>query len=433
MASNCRARYAPQRALTYRPLHRKEFRLTHPAFSNDEQRTAALQTRLRARRDRPVPVHRQVWRRLTAKHRGRRLAALALAIGVPAMAAPEGWRTLTGREADPQTAPAPTPMPFETAGFSFPGSAFYYIEQSPGMVPVAEDREFALFDMSGTGGADGPPQAALVVPERAGPAARGFSLTGGGMDQARALQCMTQAIYYEAASEADGGQRAVAQVVLNRVSHPSYPNSVCGVVFQGSQRRTGCQFSFTCDGSMRRTPSAGAWARAQQHARRALTGSVFEPVGLATHYHTVWIYPYWAPSLDHIGTIGAHRFYRWKGKAGKPAAFRARYAGLEPSAARNTRLAGMDGERAGIDPLGRADPIALAKAYETGRLKALETDGAPVAPATRTPPVRGPAPRYSAPVEQRGGDALYRAENLPTGSTVRPEYANSGRWIAEPN
>ena len=86
-------------------------------------------------------------------------------------------------------------------------------------------------------------------------AAKPFSLVGiGTNDRARALECLTAAIYYEAASESDDGQRAVAQVVLNRVRHPAFPGTVCGTVYQGSER-AGCQFSFACDGAMARAPS----------------------------------------------------------------------------------------------------------------------------------------------------------------------------------
>ena len=129
----------------------------------------------------------------------------------------------------------------------------------------------------------------------------------------RSLECLTQAIYYEARSESDDGQRAVAQVVLNRVRHPNYPNSVCGVVFQGSHRTTGCQFSFTCDGSMGRIVNQDAWDRAQRIAAAALRGGVYRPVGLATHYHTTAINPYWAPSLVPQLVLGAHIFYRSPG------------------------------------------------------------------------------------------------------------------------
>lgn len=142
---------------------------------------------------------------------------------------------------------------------------------------------------------------------------------------AAALRCLTQAIYYEAASEPADGQRAVAQVVLNRVRHPAFPNTVCGVVYQGSQRVTGCQFSFTCDGSLARIPSLGGWARAEGVARDALSGKVAAAVGNATHYHANYVVPYWAPTLDKAATIGAHIFYIMRGFLGSPRAFRSHY------------------------------------------------------------------------------------------------------------
>ncbi len=146
----------------------------------------------------------------------------------------------------------------------------------------------------------------------------------------RALRCLTQAIYYEAALEPTSGQEAVAQVILNRVRDPNYANSVCGVVFEGAERTTGCQFSFTCDGSMANAPVKWAWDRAQVVAERALSGSVAGGVGLATHYHADYVHPWWAPTLEKLTQIGAHIFYRWKGFAGQPAAFVQRYAGKEP-------------------------------------------------------------------------------------------------------
>jgi hypothetical protein len=153
----------------------------------------------------------------------------------------------------------------------------------------------------------------------------------------RALRCLTEAVYYEARSESEAGQRAVAQVVLNRVRHPAYPNSVCGVVYQGSQRRTGCQFTFTCDGSITGRIEGNAWARAEQVARSALNGSVYRPVGLALNYHTTAIRPYWAPSLQRQAVIGAHIFYR-RPDSGHLAAFRQAPATIEPRAGVSTRL-----------------------------------------------------------------------------------------------
>jgi Cell Wall Hydrolase len=125
----------------------------------------------------------------------------------------------------------------------------------------------------------------------------------------RSLQCLTEAIYYEARNQSDDGQRAVAQVVLNRVRHPSYPNTVCGVVYQGSERTTGCQFSFTCTGVMGPIRDGASWDRARRIATAALRGTVYRPVGLAVNYHTTAIRPYWAPSLNVQTTVGAHIFY----------------------------------------------------------------------------------------------------------------------------
>jgi hypothetical protein len=144
-----------------------------------------------------------------------------------------------------------------------------------------------------------------------------------------ALQCLTQAVYYEAASEPLQGRRAVAQVVLNRMRHPAYPKSVCGVVYQGSQRRTGCQFSFTCDGSLMRTPSVGLWREAQAVARAALTGYVESSVGTATHYHADYVLPKWAFNLGKVNQLGRHIFYRFNGGMGSSLAFHGRYAGVE--------------------------------------------------------------------------------------------------------
>ncbi len=128
-------------------------------------------------------------------------------------------------------------------------------------------------------------------------------------DWARSLDCLSKAIYYEARSESEDGQRAVAQVVLNRVRHRTFPNSVCGVVYQGAERSTGCQFTFTCDGSLRYPAFGPGWERARRIAAGALSGEVYAPVGTATHYHTTAIRPYWAPSLTRVATIGSHIFY----------------------------------------------------------------------------------------------------------------------------
>ena len=161
------------------------------------------------------------------------------------------------------------------------------------------------------------------------PPAKPFILKASADDRARAEECLTQAIYYEAAIEPVEGMQAVAQTVLNRMRHPGYPKSICGVVYEGSHRVTGCQFSFTCDGSLARVPSAVIWERARAVAKRALGGFVLPSVGTATHYHADYVAPYWAPTLYKITQIGRHIFYRWTGPSGLPRAFSGRYAGGE--------------------------------------------------------------------------------------------------------
>jgi hypothetical protein len=125
-----------------------------------------------------------------------------------------------------------------------------------------------------------------------------------------ALDCLTLAIVHEAGYEPVEGQQAVAQVILNRLNVASYPKTICGVVYQGSERRTGCQFTFTCDGSLRRKVPEKVFLAARNVAQSALEGTLPNRVGHATHYHAHYVSPYWAPSLAKVGRIGAHIFYR---------------------------------------------------------------------------------------------------------------------------
>lgn len=163
-------------------------------------------------------------------------------------------------------------------------------------------------------------RATLRPSERLIPAARPFQASGA-LAGAREMECLTQAVYYEARGETPSGQAAVAQVVLNRVRHPAFPKSVCGVVFQGAQVGRSCQFSFACDGSLRRTRESGAWRRAQSVASRALGGFVMADVGNATHFHAARIGPQWG-SMVRVSQVGLHVFYRFGGRGGAPATFR---------------------------------------------------------------------------------------------------------------
>lgn len=190
--------------------------------------------------------------------------------------------------------------------------------------------------------------AAIPFSRAPNPAARPFRFAGNGEDRARATACLAAAQYYEAGDDAQG-QEAVAQVVLNRVRHPAFPKSVCGVVFQGAERVTGCQFTFTCDGAMHaRTPSPDAWNRAQQIAARMLSGHVYGRVGYATHYHTDWVVPYWSGSLDKVSAVRTHLFFRWPGYWGTPGAFAERSHDPEPSVPVLATLAPVHGVRGAL-------------------------------------------------------------------------------------
>ncbi|MGN6818471.1 MAG: cell wall hydrolase [Sphingomonas sp.] len=202
------------------------------------------------------------------------------------------------------------------------------------------------------------------------PAARPFVFSGSTDARLRAIDCLAAAELYEAGDDAEG-ERAVAQVVLNRVRHPAFPKSVCGVVFQGSDRNTGCQFTFACDGAMSRWhPSPVAWKRARDLAIAALNGSVFAKVGYATHYHTDWVVPYWSSSLDKIAAVETHLFFRWTGWWGTPAAFVKRVSGVVPNIA---MLAGLSSAHTGAVDLASVAPAEIESAPTAG-----EAGGSPL-------------------------------------------------------
>ncbi|BBD98508.1 cell wall hydrolase [Sphingobium amiense] len=266
--------------------------------------------------------------------------------------------------------------PAEESGQNFPGSAFFFAEgafdPAPGAEPVRSAHVLGLDQVA------------------AAPAAMFRGLTP--LDSYRALNCLTSAIYYEAGNEPEDGQRAVAQVVLNRARNPLWPASVCGVVYEGSERADyKCQFTFSCDGSMMRLPAAVAWMRARRVAQEALAGRVYAPVGLATHYHTLAVHPSWADSLRPVAVIGAHIFYRNPGFNGSAAAFGRVYAGREL----------ISGPARTVWPARTAQPVEMMAA-------GLAVPPMPSAPA----PAAAPAPSFE--------------DTLPQ-STIRPEYRNSGR------
>ena len=219
-------------------------------------------------------------------------------------------------------------------------------------------------------------------------AAQPFRL-GGALDASRDLECLTQAAYYEARGEGRDGMKAVTQVVLNRVRHRAFPNSVCSVVFQGAGRRTGCQFSFTCDGSMRGRVNRAAWNRARDIASAALSGAVYARVGNATHFHTTGVSPRWRNALVRVSQVGDHLFYRFGGRSGSGAAFS--YAGRPSTDADAPQLIRADLETAApVAPTGSG-----AVAYS---LLVAQEGGQPPAPAER-PAAKAttPAPAATTP------------------------------------
>lgn len=137
------------------------------------------------------------------------------------------------------------------------------------------------------------------------------------LSQMKQFDCLTTAIYYEARSEPAAGRIAVGKVVLNRVKSRVYPNSICKVVFEGASRKTGCQFTFTCDGSMQEAPRDAGWERSREAALNAWLGLSDVTIGRATHYHTVAVDPVWAHTLMRTANVGNHVFYRFPSRREK--------------------------------------------------------------------------------------------------------------------
>jgi spore germination cell wall hydrolase CwlJ-like protein len=287
--------------------------------------------------------------------RGRRsyafVAAFLASAGVAALALPaviaEWPRALAHDSAE---APQPPPRRLPNASVD-PGAGL-----SPSPAPIGQSASLSRAEAQAM-------NASIPLSRAPNPASSPFRLAAGPADYSRAIDCLTAAVYYEAASESLQGQRAVAQVVLNRLGLPAFPKTVCGVVFQGAERSTGCQFTFTCDGSLSRRPSARGWAVAHDVAAAALNGFVEPSVGGATHYHTVWVSPGWSASMAKVANIGAHIFYIWNG-AGSPGRAAGVYAGHEPDVAATHALGDTTGVEAAASlipanlPLPNAAPSA---------------------------------------------------------------------------
>jgi spore germination cell wall hydrolase CwlJ-like protein len=236
-------------------------------------------------------------------------------------------------------------------------------------------------------------------------AARPFRLANA-LDASRDLECLTQAAYYEARGEGTDGMRAVAQVVLNRARHASFPSTVCSVVFQGSGRRVGCQFSFTCDGSMRAPVNRAAWNRARDVASAALSGAVYAGVGNATFFHTTGVSPSWRNNLMRVSQVGSHVFYRFGGRAGSSNAFS--YAAAPSSAADVQRTV-----YAGIDPAETVRQAGQAIAYTAVLAQEAAAGAGQTAVEAPTAPAPAAAPTPAAPAATKPVAAESASTSLP--------------------
>jgi hypothetical protein len=219
----------------------------------------------------------------------------------------------------------------------------------------------------------------------------------GALDASRDLQCLTEAVYWEARGEGAAGMAAVAQVVLNRVRHPAFPKTVCGVVYQGVAEGD-CQFSFACEAHS--SPSEDdSWRRARQIASRALSGHVMSAVGQATNFHAVSVTPGWMTSLQKVAQIGSHIFYRF-GHAGQARDLRYAAESATETTTPRPALASLapifgsasappDSEPSQSKP---SQPVAYAAMEKYTAMEKPATQAAEQASATTPPPSPAPQP-----------------------------------------
>ena len=185
---------------------------------------------------------------------------------------------------------------------------------APGEAPVVSDPDLKRSALAPGGANDAGESIAgkgVVTGEDARPRSPAERLGLTGPARAKAEKCLANAVYFEARGEPVRGQIAVAQVVMNRVFSPFYPNDVCGVVYQNADRRNACQFTFACDGIPDIVTEPDAWERAKHIARDVLDGKLWMPeVAKSTHYHAYWVHPDWVAEMKKIYKLGVHTFYR---------------------------------------------------------------------------------------------------------------------------
>ena len=230
-----------------------------------------------------------------------RASARPVSLTVGAVAGPAVVSSRVSLSAAPKAlSAAPSPEPIILASID-PGSMqgpLTMPEAIPVALPMAAPIPLDMVPM---------PVAAPGVPPPS-PAQR---LKLDGKDYTKAERCLANAVYWESRSEPVRGQMAVAQVVLNRVFSPFYPNDVCSVVYQNASRHLACQFTFACDGKRKVITERGAWARANRIAKQTLDGKIYvADVAKSTHYHATYVHPYWAREMKKLVRHGIHNFYR---------------------------------------------------------------------------------------------------------------------------
>lgn len=204
------------------------------------------------------------------------------------------------------------------------------------------------------------------------------------------LMCMAQAVYYESAREPLEGQLAVAEVIANRMADHRYPDTACGVVFQGATRTTGCQFTFTCDGAMRVKPKGENWERAKRIAAHVLMNLNEERTGGATHYHATYVDPIWNSGLIQTNQVGLHIFYRFP-RGAEWASVERNFEARKQSAA--MRLAALDAEAAAGEVIDEGLLFADASSAADDGYYTVTPTTAPAGVTTSTRTISTSAPR----------------------------------------
>ncbi len=223
--------------------------------------------------------------------------------------------------------------------------------------------------------------------------------------------CLTQAVYYEARGEGTDGMRAVAQVILNRVRHPAYPKSICGVVYQGASQRISCQFSFVCNGAMGAPVETSAWRRAKKVSEAALAGYVMPSVGTSTSFHTTGVKPGWSGTMEKVAQIGTHIFYQFRGRGSRIAVTA---DGVKPSDA-------MPQVAAPVAPAAPVIAEAQTPAQTTALLNTLSK-----MQATSIKPVQA-----TAQVHGKSAQEIVAEVALPAKTTTAPVSATTAKGISQ--